>query len=233
MSERPAPVAASSSAHGECPLCRGPLFGWVSVPAQPSEAGVGIPLRERPEDRILDRCESCGVAVEQGASIDPVTEWRALGGVEGESIAVPNRASLQAALGEGGWAGLAHTPGRLVLTPRGLELLAARAGAGDLSIRFPPFGRSQAWMWQTLLNGLTFHANFAREVRAGRLRPATARSRAAFAVDAVVTVLAAPLVALVSVPLELLATLARRGGEIVAEANNSAGSSASRPGPAG
>jgi hypothetical protein len=225
VSERPAPVAASSSAHGECPLCRGPLFGWVSVPAQPSEAGVGIPLRERPEDRILDRCESCGVAVEQGASIDPVTEWRALGGVEGESIAVPNRASLQAALGEGGWAGLAHTPGRLVLTPRGLELLAARAGAGDLSIRFPPFGRSQAWMWQTLLNGLTFHANFPSEARSGRLRPTGAVGQVKFAIDAAVTVLAAPLVALASVPLELAGALIRRGGMMVARAEATAASS--------
>jgi hypothetical protein len=69
-------------------------------------------------------------------------------------------------------------------------------------------------MWQTLLNGLTFHPNFAREVRAGRLRPAGARSRFAFAVDSVVTVLGAPLIALVSVPLELIAALARRGGEI-------------------
>jgi hypothetical protein len=76
--------------------------------------------------------------------------------------------------------------------------------------------RNQGWMWQTLLNGLTFHPNFAREVRAGRLRPANARSRIAFAVDCMVTVLAAPLVLLASVPMELGAALARRGGEIVA-----------------
>ena len=72
-------------------------------------------------------------------------------------------------------------------------------------------------MWQTLLNGLTFHPNFAREVRAGRLRAGTAQP-AAFAIDVVVTVLGAPLVALVSVPLELGAALAGRGGELVATA---------------
>ena len=62
-------------------------------------------------------------------------------------------------------------------------------------------------MWQTLLNGLTFHPNFAREVRAGRLRPANARSRGAFVADTVVTVLAGPLALLVSAPLELIASL--------------------------
>ena len=73
-------------------------------------------------------------------------------------------------------------------------------------------------MWQTLLNGLTFHVDFAREVRAGRLRPASARSRTRFAIDAIVTVLGAPLVLLVSAPLELGAALAGRGGELVATA---------------
>jgi hypothetical protein len=71
-------------------------------------------------------------------------------------------------------------------------------------------------MWQTLLNGLTLHPNFAREVRAGRLRPSGGRGRVAFAVDCVATVLAAPLVALVSFPLELVAVALRRGGLIQA-----------------
>ena len=69
-------------------------------------------------------------------------------------------------------------------------------------------------MWQTLLNGLTFHPNFAREVRAGRLRPATARSRLTFTLDSVVTVLGGSLIALLSIPLELVASLLRRGGEL-------------------
>jgi hypothetical protein len=73
-------------------------------------------------------------------------------------------------------------------------------------------------MWQTLLNGLTFHPNFAREVRAGTLRSRNARSRLQFAVDSVVTVLGAPLVALVSFPLEAIAAVSRRGGLMVAVA---------------
>jgi hypothetical protein len=202
--------------HGACPLCGQPLFAWIAVPAQTQEGSVGVPIEERPGDRVLDRCEGCGVALERGAAIDLRREWDAVTS-DGGRLAVPNRASLQAGLGEAGWAGLAHARGRLILTPRSLELLADRAGAGSVSIRYPLLGRSQAWMWQTLVNGLTFHPNFAREVRAGRLRPGTSRGRVAFAVDAVVTVLAAPLVALVSFPLEAIAALARRGGEIAAE----------------
>ena len=73
-------------------------------------------------------------------------------------------------------------------------------------------------MWQTMLNGLTFHRNFAREVRGGTLRPANSRGRFAFGMDVVVTVLGAPLVLLVSAPFELVAALSRHGGELAATA---------------
>jgi hypothetical protein len=73
-------------------------------------------------------------------------------------------------------------------------------------------------MWQTLVNGLTFHNNFAREVRAGRLRPSNARGQVSFAIDCIVSVLAAPLVVLASVPLELAGVVLGRGGEIEATA---------------
>jgi hypothetical protein len=73
-------------------------------------------------------------------------------------------------------------------------------------------------MWQTMLNGLTFHPNFAREVRAGRLRPGSGRGKLRYAVDMVVTVLGAPLVLLVSAPFELGAAIGRRGGELAATA---------------
>ena len=89
-------------------------------------------------------------------------------------------------------------------------------------VRTPVTRRAQAWMWQTMLNGLTFHPNFAREVRAGRLRPGNSRGRAAFAIDAVVTVLGAPLVLLLSAPMELGAAVARRGGELSAQARRGA-----------
>jgi hypothetical protein len=190
---------STASIPGPCPLCGEPLYGWVA--AEPR--------------RILDRCENCGVVVERGAVLDPAAEWRALG--DGATVALPNRGSLQATIGLDGWAALGLTPGRLVLTRRSLELLAERNGAEIESLSTPSTRRAQAWMWQTLLNGLTFHGNFAREWRAGRLRPASATSRPRFYVDVVVTVLAAPLVALVSVPLELGAALFGRGGELRAE----------------
>jgi hypothetical protein len=162
--------------------------------------------------RVLDRCENCGVVVERGIAVDLADEWRVLG--DGPTVTIPNRGSLQAAIGLDGWAALDLSPGSLVLTRRSLELLAERNDAEIESAATPATRRAQTWMWQTLLNGLTFHPNFAREWRAGRLRPSSAASRPRFYVDLVVTVLAAPLVALVSAPLELGAALAGRGGEL-------------------
>jgi hypothetical protein len=176
---------------------------------------------------VIVRCESCGVAVEQGREVDLAAEWRTVCPAGAGEVRTPNRASLQAAIGVEGWAGFERTPGSLLLTPRALELLAERNGVELEPVRTPITRRAQAWMWQTLVNGLTFHNNFAEDVLGGRLRTANARSRFAFAVDCVVTVLAAPLVALVSVPLELAAVVARRGGELVATAAPRTGDGAS------
>lgn len=201
-----------------CPLCGRPLYGWIALPPRGAEASVGMPLAESAApERVIDRCEDCGVAVEHGHQVDLAAEWRAArapGAGNGPAAPLPNRASLQAAIGVQGWAAVDLAPGSLMLTPRSLELLAEANGAPAPRLRRPLWGPGQAWMWQTLLNGLTFHPNFAREVLAGRLRPANARSRSAFAIDAVVTVLGAPLIALVSVPLELVASLLGRGGEL-------------------
>jgi hypothetical protein len=172
-------------------------------------------------ERIVDRCESCGVAVERGGHIDVAAEWGAVAGAapDGErELAIPDRGSLQAAIGLDGWAAIDLTPGSLLLTRKSLSLLAEVNDYRLERTSWPVWGRNQAWMWQTLLNGLTFHPNFAREVRAGRLRARNARSRFAFVVDVMVTVLGAPLVALVSFPLETVAALARRGGELRAQA---------------
>jgi hypothetical protein len=191
------------------------LYSWVALPAHAERASVGVPVASA---RVLERCENCGVAVEQGRAVDLDSEWRAVCPAGAGDVALPNRASLQAAIGVEGWAGFDLAPGALLLTPASLELLAERNGITLDSVRTPVSRRGQAWMWQTLLNGLTFHNNFAREVRAGRVRPGSDRGRLSFAVDCVVTVLAAPLVALVSVPLELAAVVVRRGGEMVASA---------------
>ena len=201
-----------------CPLCGRALHPWRTLAPSPAAASVGLPLAADPEnERVLERCESCGLALEHGREVDLEVEWQAVSQLDphgGREVAIPNSASFQAALGGEGWAAIDETPSRLLHTPRSLVLLAERTGHELGPPRFPRFGRNQTWMWQTLLNGLTLHPNFAREARAGRLRPGNARGRAAFAIDIVVTVLAAPLVGLVSVPLELAAALARRGGEM-------------------
>jgi hypothetical protein len=190
----------------------------VVLPPATAAASVGMPLDGGPElERVVDRCENCGLAVERGAEIDLPAEWRAVGAAARGGVGTPNRASLQAWIGVEGWAGFDRAAGRLLLTPTSLGLLAERNGEVVDRVRTPVSRRGQAWMWQTLLNGLTFHPNFAREVRAGRLRPRTSRGSLRFAADAVVTVLGAPLVALLSVPLELVAALLRRGGVMRAE----------------
>jgi len=203
-----------------CPLCGSPLYGWLTLPDPRSRPTVGRPVANAAGGRVLDRCEECGAGVEEAdRPVDLEQELRALEGTLEDgtrAVLAANRRSWQASLGGEGWAAIDSRPGRLLLTAPALQLLARHAGAELGEVRFPPLGPNQRWMWQTLLNGLTFHPNFAREVRAGRLRPGTARSRFAFLADCIATVLAAPLVALVSIPAELLAVLSRRGGLIQA-----------------
>ena len=209
----------AATAERPCPLCGEPLYAWIVLPAAGSErdASIGLPLESANgagAERVVERCENCGCALESGVEADLAREFAAL--EAGGEVRSPNRASLQAWIGVEGWVVTAGVPGRLLLTPKSLALLAERAGRPIADVRTPVSRRAQGWMWQTLLNGLTFHPNFAREVRAGRLRPSTARNRGAFVADAIVTLLGGPLTLLVSAPLELVASLFRRGGEMVA-----------------
>ncbi len=203
-----------------CPLDGSPLYGWLKLPDPEARATVGRPIPDEGRTRVLDRCEDCGAGVLDGSGpVDLQQEMRALTTTLDDgsrAVAAANRRSWQASLGGEGWAALDLHPGRLLLTPRALELLAERTDTAIEDVRFEVLGRNQRWMWQTLLNGLTFHPNFAREVRAGRLRMANSRNRFAFVADCVATVLAAPLVLLASVPLELIAVATRRGGAMVA-----------------
>ena len=166
----------------------------------------------------MNRCEDCGSAIEQGEPVDLNTEIDTMtvhsDGAERVLVA-PNRASWQAAVGGDGWAALAEWRGRLLLTPRGLELLLERTGLEPEQPAFPPWGANQRWSWQTVLNGITLHPNFATEVLAGRLGPANARGRFSFIADAVASLLATPLVGLLTVPLEAIAALVGRGGRMV------------------
>ena len=209
-----------------CPLCGARAYPWIAVPRGPGEATVGLPSPVDPDDpaaekdaRLVDRCEDCGSGIEKGGEIDLSVELEritlASDGAE-VTIAAPNRRSWQGGLGGDGWAALAEWPGRLLLTPRGLELLAKANGMAAAKPGYPPWGSNQRWMWQSILNGITLHQNFATEVRAGRLGMANARGRLAFVADAVASVLATPFVLLISVPLEAFAALAGRGGRMVA-----------------
>lgn len=203
-------VPESSGALGSCPACGGPLYGWVE--AFPADA-------RRSDTYILDRCEECGLGAVREAVLD---DEALLGGVETKDgrllLTAANRRSLQAALGEGRWAALDLPSTPFVLTSAALRKVLERRGYAIRRLRFPLAGANQRWMWQTLMNAITLHPNFAREALARRLTPATARSPWAFALDAVVSVVAAPLVALVSIPVEAAAALAHRGGLMRVEA---------------
>lgn len=203
---RAVPLEEGATPGGDrCPACGEPLFVWV-------ERG----------NRVIDRCENCGLAVGRDAVPSPEDAARAfLATAEqhGERIAVrtDNAASLQTGIGAENWTALRDVPPSIKPTPRAMRLLLARRGLEVRRVRYP-LGVGMAHMWQTLLNLLTFHRDFAAEVVSGRLRPTTGRGRAAFWLDAVITALAAVPTAIVAVLLEGVAVLARRGGVIEIEA---------------
>jgi hypothetical protein len=222
-------VPEYAGSEGECPACGGPLFAWAEAHAFDAR---------RNEEYVLDRCERCRAAVARSSPVHPSSGPRPrdaadaevaglLGGRSSGELRCPNRNSVQAAIGEGDWAALELPERPLQFTPKGLDAVLARRGLAVEAVRYPLFGRNQRWMWQTLLNALTFQPNFAREALAGRLRPGGAQGAAKFVVDAIVSVLATPLVALVSIPLETVAAVARRGGEMRVTVGPAAGAQAS------
>lgn len=204
---------------GRCPLCRAQLYGWLTL-STARGATVGMPIPDGAPETIVDRCEDCGLALPRGRELDLEAELAAISTPEGSgrlAIAAPNRASWQASIGLEGWAAIREAPGTFLLTPRSLALLTRECGRSLGPVSYPRTRAAQRRMWQTLVNGLTFHPNFAREARAGRLS-ADSGNRLRFYTDWVATILAAPFVAVLSAPLELFASFVRRGGEMRAEA---------------
>jgi hypothetical protein len=194
-----------------CPACGQPLFVWVET------LGYG-----RAEDQVIDRCENCGLVVARDSVPSPdeaIDALLARGEQRGERpvIQAENAASLQAWLGAENWAALRPGGHGLKPTPRAAKLLLAQRGLEVRRIR-NRIGPGMASMWQTLLNLLTFHRDFASQAASRRLRSRTGRGRAAFWTDAVVTVLAAIPTAIIAVVLETGAVIARRGGIIELEA---------------
>ena len=194
-----------------CPACGEPLFVWIET--------IGYGQRE---DQVIDRCENCGLVVVRGAvpTPDHAVDRLLSGAKERDgrvAIRVANAASLQAWLGAENWGALRPGGHGIEPTPRAASLLLARRGLEIRRIRHLA-GPGMAAMWQTLLNLLTFHRDFASEAVSGRLRPGTGRGLGAFSTDVVVTVLAAIPTALLAVLLEGGAIAARRGGVIEIEA---------------
>jgi hypothetical protein len=226
-----------------CPACGEPFFAWLELSTErvaPASNGVRLtghprttPSHNGPrEDQLIDRCENCGLAVARDSVPSPGEAAEALlegGERRGERIALraDNAASLQAWLGAEHWAALrdikrvapvgAPSHNEIKPTPRAASLLLARRGLEVRRVRHLA-GPGMASMWQTLLNLLTFHRDFASQAASRRLRPSTGRGLAAFWIDAVVTVLAAVPTAILAVLLEGGAVVARRGGVIELEA---------------
>jgi hypothetical protein len=133
-------------------------------------------------------------------------------------VAVPNLAGLQARIGGDRWFHQDVPRHRTHLTPAGLTAMLGRAGFARPRVRHLLLEQNPLGMWQTLLNRLTRDRNVAFRLLK-RDRPRGARG----GLDVAITVLLALPAAVVAVPLELGAGLARRGGTIVAEATPAAG----------
>ena len=190
-----------------CPACERPLFVWVET------EGWGPR-----EDQIIDRCENCGLAVARDAVPTAEGALAQLLGSNGNgavelSFRVPNAASLQAWLGAENWAALKPGDDAVKPSPVAAELLLEKRGLTLTRVRYLA-SPGMASMWQTLLNLLTFHRDFAGEAVSGRLKPGTGRGRAAYAIDVLVTIFAAIPTAFLAVVLEGVAVAFRRGGVI-------------------
>jgi hypothetical protein len=176
--------AGISPENPPCPVCGQPLFGWAVEPLS------GAPVR---------RCEACGL----GVIGDPGAHEEARAALEQGLAAgpLPNRAGLAAWLGGSGWAAISPG-GRYLFTPAA----AKRLGFAPARPRSAP-----GLMWQTILNSFTFGHDIALG-HLGRAEAVPAARPWQRRLDLVVTVLAAPLGALVALALEGAATLTGRGG---------------------
>ncbi len=189
--------AGSSPDNPPCPACGEPLFGWIG--ASPGLSGS------------ISRCESCGLGV-VGEPGDAAEALRELDLHEaGGAIRIANRASVAAALGSGGWAGLA--PGsRYLFSVESARRLAAVRDQVVTSSRWAPLA-SLASMWQTMLNSLTFGRNVALGAL-GRGTSAPAAERWQRRIDGLISVVLAIPALIVALPLEIGGAAMRRGAVV-------------------
>lgn len=92
-----------------------------------------------------------------------------------------------------------------------MRRLFAETGRPEPRVK-PVIGVSIASMWQTLINLLTFHRDFAMEVASGSIQPSGFKGWSAWVIDLLITILVAVPTAILAVILESLSLLARRGG---------------------
>ena len=209
------PLAAGAVAGGpRCPACDEPLFVWIET--------IGFGPRE---DEIVDRCENCGlVCARDRVPANPQEAVERLfpgqgGGIRGR---VPNPASFQAWFGAENWAALRPGSSGLGASPDALRRLFEKTQRRSVKIR-PAVASATAAMWQTLINLLTFHRDFALQLASGQLHPSGFKGWSAWVIDLLITVLIAIPTAILAVILELLATAVGRSGvlEVSASAEDS------------
>lgn len=195
--------------HYPCPACGSPLYGWVAA-HDPLRSGRKV---------VIDRCESCRLAVTRAAEppdveaeLDAVIERGDDGAVE---LTAPNGASVQGSLGGGQWAGLEPELRRLHLSPDSTRRLLAQQGIEVTGVSTPYTPATNALMRQTLINAFTLRDNFLRNARAGRLpTPGSTRERLLQWLDYAVSWLVWLPCALVAYPLERGAAKLGRGGAL-------------------
>ena len=124
---------------------------------------------------------------------------------------IANRQSLQAWLGEGGWAPL-DARSRYLFTSEAVRRLAADRGQVVQRVRWRPLA-SLVMMWGTLLNTFTLGRNVALAAL-GRAAPTPAGRPWQRALDWLVSIVIALPLLLVALLLETGAAVAGRGGVI-------------------
>lgn len=201
--------------HYPCPSCGSPLYGWTAA---------HDPLR-RGEKVVLDRCETCRLAVTRAtdppdvdAELDAVIERGADGAIE---LHAANGASVQGSLGGAQWAGLEPELRRLHFSPDSIRRLLAQRGIEVAEVTTPYEREGYSLMRQTLINAFTLRDNFLRNARAGRIaEPSSTRDRLLIWLDYAVSWLVWVPCAAVAYPLERGAARFGRGGVLVARGSD-------------
>lgn len=210
-------AAEADEALYPCPACGAVLYGWTAA---------RNPLRNG-ERIVLDRCESCGLAVTRAHEPpDPRAELQSLMRWVGGDwvLTAPNRKSVQGGLGGAQWAGLEPELRRLHLSPESVRLLLAKQGFEIESSRTPYSRDGGELMRQTLINAFTLRDNFLSSARAGKLpEPASAKERWLIRLDYAVSYLIFVPCALIAYPLERFAAALGRGGVLEANVRPSEG----------